>query len=379
MLADFIEQNTQPILDDWRQFADHLALSERHLSCAELEDSARDMLSSIVEDMRQDQSDQRGADKSHGDAPENAPAITRNARLHAQNRLGQGFTIDDVVAEYRALRASVTRHWLASITVSRDAGVPDLIRFNESVDQALSESIAHFSAEIGRVRDIFLGVLAHDLRTPLSAATLFAECIVRDAGTPQPCVQAALRIQRSTKQMQILVDGLLDLTRTRLGQFLPITPSDADMAVICEHAAAELRAISPATELTIVLDGDLRGFWDAGRLSQLISNLLVNAVRHGKPGGPVSLTATEYGSDTITVTVTNEGKAIPKEIMVGLFEPFVHGDPRGKSHTGAGLGLGLFIARQIALAHRGRLDVVSDDQQTVFRLSIPRRKGAEVR
>ncbi|WP_144142462.1 sensor histidine kinase [Paraburkholderia sp. BCC1884] len=228
------------------------------------------------------------------------------------------------------------------------------------------------------MRDIFLGVLAHDLRTPLSAATLFAECIVLDAGTPPRSIEAALRIQRSTKQMKMLVDGLLDLTHTRLGQVLPITPTDANMAAICEQAAAELRAISPSTKLTVVLEGDLRGVWDAGRLSQLISNLLVNAVRHGKPEGPVSLNA-RVGDSGVTVTVTNEGEAIPKEIIAGLFEPFVHGDSGGESHTGAGLGLGLFIARQIALAHRGRLDAVSDGRQTEFRLSIPRQKSVEVR
>jgi signal transduction histidine kinase len=378
VLADFIEQNVQTILDDWRQFADRLALSDRHLSAVELENSARDMLSSIVDDMRHDQSEQRRADKSHGDVPDNAPQITRTARSHAQSRFAQGFTIDHVVVEYRALRASVTRHWLGSVAVSHDHGVTDLVRFNESMDQALSESVAHFSSELNRLRDIFLGVLAHDLRTPLSAATLFAECIVLDAGTPPRSIEAAVRIQRSTKQMKMLVDGLLDLTHTRLGRVLPISPTHANMQAICEHAAAELRAISPSTELTVALEGDLRGVWDASRVSQLISNLLVNAVRHGKPGGPVSLVATEGDSDTVTVTVTNEGQAIPKEIIAGLFEPFVHGDSGGKSHTGAGLGLGLFIARQIALAHRGRLDVVSDDRQTEFRLSIPRQKSVEV-
>lgn len=376
LLAELIEQNTQALLDDWCQFARERGVCGHHLSTRELESSARDMLTAIAQDMRQDESNQSRIEKANEKSSANAPRLTHAARAHAQNRLSQGFTIDDVVAEYRALRADVTLRWRSCDSNSHVHDAEQLAHFDESIDQALAESVAHFSSRLSRLRDIFLGVLAHDLCTPLSAITLFAESIVRETGTPHRSVDAAVRIQRSAKQMQLLIDDLLDLTRTRFGEVIPITPAFSDMTVICEHAAAELRVISPSTDMIVNFEGNLRGVWDSGRLSQLVSNLLVNAVRHGRPGGPICLTATGSAPDVVAVTVANEGEAIPGEIMTSLFEPLVRTDSDSKPNAGAGLGLGLFIARQIALAHGGRLDVVSRDRQTSFCLSLPREKAS---
>jgi signal transduction histidine kinase len=289
-LGDFIESNMDVLLADWIEQARHLGLVSRPIVETGLEDSARQLLANIAQDMGEAQSDAHRSEKGRGLRPENAPEVTRQAQEHADDRLAQGFSLNDVVAEFRALRASVVRHWLAATDADGVGRLTELVRFDEALDQALTESIARYSAGLERARDLFGGILAHDLRTPLGAITMSAEYLLRQESLPAASARVAANVQRSGARMQSMIDDLIDFTRTRLGGLLPIHPAPANLGNVCRQAITEIGALHPEETIRWESDGVLSGTWDSARLGQLLTNLLENAIDHGRVGGVITVT-----------------------------------------------------------------------------------------
>ena len=198
----------------------------------------------------------------------------------------------------------------------------DITRFNESVDQALAESIARYADEVSRSRDTFLAVLGHDLRSPLSAVSTLADYLLMPGVSEGKQLQAAVRIRRSATVMSAMVRDLLEYTRTQLGQGIPVAPQPSSIGQICETAQDEIRAAHPDCTLLLEMSGDLDGVFDAARLHQVLSNLLNNAIQHGAADTPVFLTA--HGeNDTITLQVKNRGRSIPPDALQVIFNPLV--------------------------------------------------------
>jgi signal transduction histidine kinase len=162
-----------------------------------------------------------------------------------------------------------------------------------------------------------------------------------------------------------MIDQLLDLTRARLGGGLTLESKPCDMGTICRNVVEELEA-----PIDLDIDGDMMGTWDEDRVAQVLSNLTGNAVQYATPGTPVALRARAEGSDVI-VTVTNQGDPIPAELLPHLFEPFRRAKEHANPKTG-NLGLGLYIAHVIVLAHGGTLDVRSAAGETTFTVRLPR-------
>jgi signal transduction histidine kinase len=291
------------------------------------------------------------------------------AREHANDRLDQGFALNDVVAEFRALRATVLRRWQVT-SLDPLTALDETVRFNEVIDQALSESIRQFSLRISETRDRFAGILAHDLRSPLGAITNSAELLMRDESLSAQCIKATASIQRSATRMRRMVDDLLDFTRTRLGDTLPISVSPQDAGRLCSNARDEVSASFPQANIEMFFDGELTGRWDGDRLSQVVINLLVNAIQHGH--GAIRLSAQGAG-EIVTVSVSNEGKAIPRHVLANIFDPLTrtHSSPEQRG-TAAGIGLGLYICKCIAQAHGGSIAVNSANTTTVFTVRLPR-------
>jgi signal transduction histidine kinase len=372
-LATFIESNIDALLHDWVAQAQRLGVAASLAQDVNFEDSARLLLEQIAQDMQHAQSDVQRDAKSFGQLPDNAEGITRIARTHADERLAQGFSLDDVVAEFRALRASVVRHWLDLPSEDATARLNELVRFDESVDQALTESIARYSTSLARVRELFVGILAHDLRTPLGAIAMSAQFLLLVEGSSAPALRVAANIQRSSSRMQHIINDLMDFTRIRLGGLLPVNIQATNVSDVCRQAIGEIEALHPDQSLAWSSSGELSGTWDGGRLSQLLTNLLENAIDHGRPGGTITI-VTEGAADTVTLSVFNEGDPIPPEVARVIFDPLKRTSPTEKPRrAGAGLGLGLFIARQIAQAHGGTLELSdSDASGTRFVASLPR-------
>ncbi|MCA1829104.1 MAG: ATP-binding protein [Myxococcales bacterium] len=220
--------------------------------------------------------------------------------------------------------------------------------------------------------EMFIGILGHDLRNPLSAITTGASLIVRRADSDR-IVAPATRVLTSAARMARMIDQVLDFTRIRLGRGLPIERTPVDLADICRSAIEELDSAAEPS-VTLETSGNVVGLWDADRLAQLVSNLAGNALAHGSP--PVCLAVDGNDPQAVTLTVTNGGM-IPAELLPVIFEPFCSGTNR-KRERSKGLGLGLYISQQVVLAHSGTIDVNCSEQEgTQFVVRLARTPRAE--
>lgn len=373
-LAELITRYVDDIVSEWEQFARTTIPPAVDLTPEGLRDHARVLLLAVATDLRTAQGDADKHDKSRGELPNNSPEITKTAHLHAEHRFMQRFTLDQMLSEVRALRASVLRRWLDECTHFDLETAEELIRFGEAMDQALTEAVAFFGAKVDQSRGLLLGVLGHDIRSPLGAIRMTGHLLERTQGLDERQSKAVQRIINSSETIRTMVDDLLDFTQTSLGTRLPIHRKPCDLQPVCTEILAELEALHPERKIDLECDGELTGKWDAGRLGQMISNLVRNALQHGD--GELGVRVTVKGRpDDVTIAVHNEGKPIGAQSCAALFEPMGKIKDVGRDrHSGSsGLGLGLYIARQIAVAHGGSLDVVSTKEDgTTFTARLPR-------
>ncbi len=186
-----------------------------------LRDHGKLILQEIAADMDRPQDDEERQAKSEGNSSTASSATDAPSRSHARQRERQGFEVEQMVAEYRALRATVLRLWGAASPMAGAEDLEDVIRFNEAVDQATAESLSVFLAEMDKTRDLFLGMMGHDLRGPLST---IASCARLEQKSRSDGRQAAI-VLRSVAQMRALLDDLVEYTRNRLGTGLAISPA----------------------------------------------------------------------------------------------------------------------------------------------------------
>ncbi len=230
------------------------------------------------------------------------------------------------------------------------------------------------SAELGRaaeLREQLLAMLGHDLRTPLSAITMAADLLVRRASPQDVC--ALERIRRAADRMRRMVEQMLDFARIRHGG-LSIAPGRTDLGALVEEIVEEVRAAHPERALACEIRGDCRGRWDGDRLGAVVSNLLGNAIRYGSEA-PIDICVDGTGAQ-VALEVTNRGPPIASELLPVLFEPFRRG---AADSVGEGLGLGLYIAREIVTRHGGHIGVTSSEAGTTFTVLLPRQPpGQEI-
>ena len=231
--------------------------------------------------------------------------------------------------------------------------------------------------QIGVFREQLIGIVGHDLRNPLATVLMAAELLLLREGLGEPETELARKITRSATLAMRLIGQLLDLTKSRLGGGISIDPTGFNMWEVCRQVIMETELTHPDRPLDVELRGDLIGVWDRDRMYQLLSNLVGNAVQHGEPRSQIGLRI-EAGETTLAIEVTNRGAPIPAALLPFIFEAFRRGRTDHPSRTG-GLGLGLFIVREIARAHGGSVAVTSSETEgTTFRASLPRRAAADV-
>jgi signal transduction histidine kinase len=373
-LAQYIQQELDHIVEEWEAFARSTIPPARDLSVEELRDHARVLLKAVIADMQVEQAGQAQHDKSRGDLPNNSPRVTETSQQHAQHRFAQGFTLNQMVSEYRALRASVLRRFTDGMGPVDRAVLDGVIRFGETMDQGLTESIAWYVGKVTESRGLLLGVLGHDMRTPLGAARMSAQYLLQTEALDTDQMKAVVRIVNSTGRMRAMVDDLLDFTKTALGVKLPISPAPFDIGETCAEVVAEVGALHPGRSIEFERSGDLSGNWDSARIAQLVTNLVSNAVQHGDSQSPVTVKAHADGAG-VSIRVHNFGRLVSPEARGTLFDPLKQSPQVGTDrHTGSsGLGLGLYIAKEIAVAHGGSIEVASTEQDgTSFLVKLPR-------
>jgi signal transduction histidine kinase len=368
-LSRFITAHLDDILQEWVSFARTLGPVAQEMSLLALQDHAKQILQDIALDIETSQNPAEQYEKSMGQAPDDEQSAAAD---HGTLRQVSDFSLVQLAAEFRALRATVLRLWLPQVTQMSASTVQEMVRFNEAIDQALAESVVTYSARADQSRELFLAILGHDLRAPLSTMAMAGELLRRPQLPPDQVPVVAARIQRSAKLMTSMVADLLGFTRTQLGSKMPVIRAATDMKKICEEAVEDASATHPGTTFQVHAAGSLGGSFDAVRLHQLFTNLLVNAAQYGASGRPVVISASG-GPQEIVVQVTNHGEPIPEAAWRSIFKPLIQlpsGDDDERPRTS--LGLGLFVAREIAIAHGGSIDVKSDGVDgTTFTVRLP--------
>ena len=222
-----------------------------------------------------------------------------------------------------------------------------------------------------QLSDMFVSILGHDLRTPLGAITTAAEVIVRSSPDAR-ALRPAGRILTSGDRMKRMIEQLLDFARARRGGGIPIHLEHVHLGELCRNAIQELENANPQANLALQEAGELTGIWDADRLAQVVSNLVVNAVQHGAKDEPIRVEADGTDESSVRLRVHNVG-SVPAETIPVLFEPLAQiAANRNGAARRTGLGLGLFIVREIARAHGGEVGVQSSDERTTFEVTLPR-------
>ncbi len=372
-LGDFIRKNLEPIASEWTHFARTMTPASDDMTTLALRDHIKEILAFIADDLESPQTGAEQIVKSQGNGPKKDGNQDSAAETHAALRLIDGFDIDQMVSEYRALRASVVKLWSAKGNAIDNTDLSDLTRFNEAIDQAIAESINHYTKKIDHSRNTFLGILGHDLRNPIGAASLSAQLMVAK-GTLDPKQRIlAAQIIDCTARASLIVTDLLDLTRASLGSGLPVVKAPMDMGLIARQLIAEMEASNPGHEITLTTVGDMQGEWDAGRAGQLFSNLIGNAIQYSFKDTPVSVTITGEPED-IVLSIHNEGAPIPAGKMGRIFDALIRGTDAGEEQIGStNLGLGLYITKKIVTSHGGTINVASSKESgTTFLVKFPR-------
>ena len=367
-LSAFIRENSKDIIAEWENFARSLVPAAEGMSPLSLRNHISYILAFIADDIDTVQTDSEQTDKSRGKKPK--VAMDSVAEIHAALRQAGGFNLDQMVSEYRALRASVTKLWGARALEPTRQSAADLVRFNEAIDQATTESISYYSKKVDHSRDLFLGVLGHDLRNPIGAMRMSAELIAKIGALNERQKMLIAQVVTSADRATQILDQLLDLTRARLGSGLHILREEMDMAFASRQLLGEMRSLHPGRTFTLKISGDTKGLWDKPRIGQVFSNLLGNAVQYGFTDQSIDVTVIG-DSKEVSLSVHNEGVPIPKDAIGGIFEAMIRGGTDGIDSTN--LGLGLYITKEIISAHGGTIRVTSSERDgTTFIALFPR-------
>ena len=280
------------------------------------------------------------------------PIIFVTAAMRESHRVFQGYDAGAVDFLFKPIEAPILRH-KAEIFFQ-------LYRQR----QALAETL--------RLNEELIAVVGHDLRNPLDVILMTAE-LLRSSTTDPALLKSAQRLHKSGTRMRQIIDELLDMSRARLSGGIPIQRREADLHAIAKTAVAEAEAAHPQRRIELRAEGELLGQWDAGRLEQVLSNLLANALHHGAPDSPIQVRL-KGEPDTVTLSVHNQGQ-VPPQLLPHIFEPFQ--TSRATRERGDGLGLGLYIVQQIVLAHQGQVQVSSNDSEgTTFLIRLPKAVAA---
>lgn len=244
----------------------------------------------------------------------------------------------------------------------------ELIAFHLDAHQRLATSEAALLTErhAADLRDQLIAVLGHDLRSPAASVDAGMQLLQR-MKLDDKALEITRQVRRSTARMLHLIEDILDFARNRLGGGFVLQVSDEPLTPMLEQVVAELRTTYPDRLVQTEFAAPKTPRVDRNRIGRLLSNLLGNALLYGVPDQPVRVRTAIVG-DAFELSVSNGGKPIPPEIARDLFKPFFRGTTK---HGQQGLGLGLYIASQIAQVHGGTLTVASTPDETRFTFRMP--------
>ena len=370
-LADFIAGHRAAIVSAWEDFARGNWPVELP-DTMELRDNAETILMAFAADMKSTPAD-LAHDRGSGRDLKERMLLAGETLRHVRERMASGFDLVLMVAEFRALRASVMRVWLASHPLAHTEQAIDLMHFHEAIDGLVSMVVEAHSARVEQGRRLFMGIIGHDLRQPLCSVRLLVSALIRAGNTIEsPPVLA--KIQQSVESMDALVRDLVDLSSTRLGVKMTVYRQSLDLAELAGETMIQAESANPRLIFKLVTEGDLSGEWDGLRLRQLLGNLLENAARYSSDAGEVELILNPTADDEgVEIRVRNQGRLIPPDVLEVLFEPMKRYARADADSRVGSVGLGLYICREIVSAHEGEIGVEStEDGTTTVTIVLPR-------
>jgi phosphoserine phosphatase RsbU/P len=232
------------------------------------------------------------------------------------------------------------------------------------------------AARAAQLREQFMAILSHDLKGPLTSITMNAGLLLEKADLPERHLKIVARISKSGERMGRMIRDFLDFTRSRLGGGFELLRAPSALSDIAQQVVEEVETGHPDRTVKLSAHSQGWGSWDADRMAQAISNLIVNGLRYSPPETPVEIAITEDAAGVI-VEVHNQGEPIPPDVLPVIFDPYFRVRASGRTGSNQGLGLGLYIASQIVIAHGGTIDVRSTQAEgTSFRVVLPRSPAA---
>jgi signal transduction histidine kinase len=377
-LAAFIRSNEDVIVAEWEAFAHAHVHSAAHMDRSALRDHIKGLLRFIADDLEAPETERERREKAIGQGPKEGGALDSAAETHAALRFAGGFDTIEMISEFRALRASVIKLWRSEWAKADAADIlPDLLRFDEAIDQVMTESLGRFTQKLTRSGSLFVGTLVHDFRNPLAAVHNSAQALLARRKLDDEQASLVSQIETSASLVNRLVSDLIDAVRIRLLEDLPIAPAPMDIGTAVQEAAKEAQAAHPDRRISIETSGDLEGDWDRARVGQVLSNLIGNAVLHGSRTFAIDVAAKGAGREVV-LSVHTEG-AISPDAIATVFDPVPRGEdenPIQGENEKARLDLGLFIAKGIVAAHGGKITVTSSKEEgTTFAAHLPRKKS----
>lgn len=360
-----------------REWTSRLRKDPKIPQACELDDEdLRDYTPKLLDDLI-DSLTQRAQPGTPGGASGQEIGSSESAKLHASHRLAQRYTLAEELRELGALRAAI-------VDLCERERVPlggeEAQLVHSALDEAMVTAVVEMerasSAELRRdvvLRELFIAILGHDLRNPLSAIRFAAASLLKREDVAGVVARLVQRIAASNERALRMVEEMLDLTRIRCHDGLPLEPKPVDVHAICRQVIMEFESSHPEHTIRLDAQGDGHGVWDPGRIGQLMSNLIGNAVDYSPPEEPVQVKL--HGQERIVVLeVNNRGIPIPPDLLPVIFDPFRRGEQQHEDlRRSKGLGLGLFIAKAIACAHGGSIHVTSAlDEGTTLRVVLPR-------
>ncbi len=367
-LADLLVAHKEAILRVWatRVRGDAHIPQTEELSESQLRDHLPIILDEIAEILHRNADPERAG---------RSVARSSTTLAHAHQRFDDDYDLKATLRELAVLRVVIIEYCGSQqLVLQADASVT----LHAAIDQVMATSALEMErlrttslrdksnalASEAELRERFMGILGHDLRSPLQTVQLGAEAIATMT-TDTAVVKLAQRVGATGARMARMIEQLLDFTAMRAGT-IPIRRGPCDLAAIAQEGIAALRMAAPDREITVEIVGDTRGAFDSDRVMQVITNLVRNAIEHGAPNAPIDVGVIGLPTEA-RIRVHNLGHPIPAELLETIFQPF------RRTRDSEGLGLGLHIVQQIARAHGGEVAVSSAPEVgTVFVVTLPR-------
>ena len=373
-LSAFIRSKEEAIIAEWEAFARTYLPSAAYMDRSALRDHILGLLRFIADDLDTCQTERERSEKAKGQGQKAGGADDSAAETHADLRYTGGFDTVEMISEFRALRASVIKLWRAEWAETETTEIlPDLLRFNEAIDQVMTESLSRFTDKFNHSGSLLVEVLVNDFRNPLAAVHKTVQALLTEGKLDDEQVNRMSQIESSTSQLGRLVSDLIDAARIHLNKGIPIAPAPMDLGTAVQEAAKELEAANSDRKILIQTSGGLKGEWDRARVGQLLSSLIGNAIFHGLNTSAIHAAAKGAGEE-VTLSVHSDGALLPN-VVATVFDPLPRGEDDNQIQSEkAKLDLGLFIAKGIATAHGGKITVTSSEEEgTTFTLHLPRK------